>query len=134
MDTRDLIYQKTVEPIALGVNAGALSGTVNGTAINVAGFNQLTVECFCDWTAATAVQMAIHTRKNSSDTWHPIQDLTAAGAGVYTSVPLSLSQAVSADESWTWNVPINYTELRLVFTSTAGTSDTITARVILGVV
>ena len=131
------IRQDNISPAELGVDAATIlaAAPVTSSTFDASGFNQITIECYLDFTAATDIRCSIYIRELTTDSWKPLQSVEGVGAGVYNSYPYVLIQPIAAaDESWAWNLPINAKLVRLVFTSTAGTTDTITARVRLGVV
>lgn len=126
-------HQRFVNEAMTGVNGGALNATVTGSAISVEGFNYCTVDCHLTHDSASEIQLGMQTSEDQT-TWSPVQEIRAtATAGTYSSADWSLTKAVSGNDDWVWNFPINYKNLRLVFTSTAGAAaDTIVATVRLG--
>ena len=126
---RDVIASK------LNLSARAV---VNGSysvsdAFGVQGYNQLTLEIFLDYAASTACLFYIETSKDNSK-WHRVQS-TSTTAGTATCSDLVYSKAIAAaDDYWTINIPLNYDYVRLGFTATGGTTDTVTVNAKLGVV
>jgi len=100
---------------------------VTSPTLDVTGFNQLTLECKLTYVASTKVVAVVYVCSDlATPVWKQIQSASIA-AGVSTMSDLSFSRThpAAADDDWALNIPLNYKGLKIVFTSTGGTTDTI---------
>lgn len=132
--TARLTKQVKLIPSKIGVSAEAITAGayITGTAFGAHGYNQMTVEVFLDYTAATTCLMYIETSPDNTN-WHEVCSASVAG-GTATLSRLVYSKATGAADSYfTVNVPINYEWVRLRFSGAGAAGvDTVTATVRLG--
>jgi hypothetical protein len=102
----------------------AAASPITSPTLDVGGFNQLTLECKLTYVASTKVVATVFVCSDlGTPVWKQLQGMALA-AGVETQSDLSFSKAQSgADDDWVINIPLNYKGLKVVFTSTGGTTD-----------
>jgi hypothetical protein len=87
--------------------------------------SQLCLEISHTNSAATDVQFYLE-GSHDKTTWHREQGASLS-SGTYTLSDISYVKAVSADDQWLVNIPVNYDAIRLVFSGTsAAAADTVT--------
>ena len=100
---------------------------ITSPTLDVSGFNQLTLECKLTYVASTKVVATVFVCSDlGTPVWKQIQS-AAIAAGVATMSDLSFSRThpAAADDDWAINMPLDYKGLKVVFTSTGGTTDTL---------
>jgi hypothetical protein len=108
-----------------------LAGTGFSTDVfDTEGYNQLTVITQHTWVAASVVTFYLQFSEDGGTTWNTIQSIAVAG-GVATLTPLTYTKELTASDNYSANISINYSQMRLVYDSTGGTTDTDTVYVLL---
>ena len=132
-----LLWPIEFTPVDLNLNARAFSAGINSNGFGCEAYNQLTLEVFIDYTAATDLTFYIESSNDKGTTWNRFRvgDLDPS-TGVETMRERQFNIPVSAaDTRATINIPINHTMLRLASVDgTAATDDTVTVLARLGCV
>lgn len=125
-------YQKELEaPI---VNNVTLAAERTSSTVPSDGFNMATFFFKFTRSAATDVSMEVDASEDGGGTWYKVHELDASAPPTLTSGIAHWTNAVTGNENWVWNVPVNYPNLRIRVNGTSGgSSDLLTVRVVLGV-
>jgi hypothetical protein len=134
MPTIPYIKRKLIPALTVGMDAETIANgaPITSSTFSVEGYNQLSVMCYLTHVAATAVTMYLETTTDGTR-WCRYQASALAG-GTETITNHIVSKAVAGSVNWGHNFPgIFGDRARLVFAGTDGTTDTLTAEVVLGV-
>lgn len=126
------ILQEFFSPTFLNMNARAISAGINSNGIPCEGFNQLSLEIYLDYVAATDLTFFIATSPDDVN-YGRIQS-GSISAGVETLSDRQWSKAISAaDKRFTVNLPLNYRWVRIEsLDGTSASTDTVTIYATLG--
>ena len=100
---------------------------ITTATLDVSGFNQLTLECKLTYVASSKVVAVVSVCSDlATPVWKQLQsESVAAGVATMSDLSLSRTHPAAADDDWVINIPLNYKGLKIVFTSTGGTTDTL---------
>jgi hypothetical protein len=96
-----------------------------GTAFGGHGYSTMAVEIKHTYVAGSDIQMYVEYSHDNS-TWHRLQS-SSTSSGTATMSDLVYKKTTGATDYMVVNMPINANWIRLAFTSTSGSTDTVTA-------
>ena len=128
MSSRQQLQKFVVGNAATLAAAGPIS-----IEIGAEGYSQLSLEFDLTRVAGSQLDVTYFIKQDDADAnWHRLTAVSGSALGVQTRSPLSDRWTVSGHIYDSINMPLNYRLLKVVFTLTGGTTDTLKVSYALG--
>lgn len=126
--------RQQLQKFVSGAAATLAAASPISIVIGCEGYSQLSFEFDLVYVAGTQLDITYFVKQDAADSnWHRLTCVSASASGVQTRSPLSDRWTLAAaNVNDLVNMPLNYKQIKLVFTLTGGTTDTLQVKYALG--
>jgi hypothetical protein len=132
--TKGFTREHLISPAELGLNGVVVANgaPVTSSTFDATGYNQLRLDFSLTRVAATVLTFYLDHSRDGGSTWERLKTSSIA-AGTETLSDHLVSLAVAGSVNFPYLTSIFYKKMRLVITTTNGTTDTVTVGVAVGI-
>jgi hypothetical protein len=129
--TKSWARQEEILPALMGINAtvAANASAITSNTWDMEGWNQLELQIFLDRTATTSLSWYFEVKSSADTTWKRWTTSSIAAGTETVAYHTAQMTGITSDVDFLYTLGgVNVKSMRVIFTSTGGTTDTLTVR------